>query len=307
MSIFWAERVIQNINDTGVSTYFVDFELQDDNTYQYRWSALINLMQKALVDFAYGIHEWWSVANQDIQEKLVEAARSIYQIKEFQETKRIYEEWNADNDEEKKYLRRGEFGELILHILLRDFHSTIPLLSKIYFKDSYNHTVHGFDAVHIQGSTKTLWLWESKLYTDSKAGIDNLIGDIKTHFQSNYLRSEFSIISKKVRWSNIVDIVDRDFWLNLMNNQTKLQKILNSVTIPLLCTYSSWNFDTYSGTLEGKIKQESKDLKAYFDRKNDHPLKTHLNILLLLFPVRCKKELVKRMHEKLFTIQSLND
>lgn len=306
MSIFWSKRVIQYINDTGFSTYFVDFELQDDGTYQYRWSALINLMQKALVDFAYGIHEWWSVKNEHIQEKLVEAAKSIYQIKEFQEIKRIYEEWGliADNDEEKKYLRRGEFGELILHILLRDFHDTIPLLSKIYFKDSYSHAVHGFDAVHIQESTKSLWLWESKLYTDSRAGIDNLIADIKTHFQSNYLRTEFSIISKKVRWSNIAN---KDYWLNLMSSQTKLQNILNSVTIPLLCTYSSWSFDTYSESLKEKIEEEWKRLKAYFDKKNDHPLKSHLKIILLLFPVKCKKELVKRMHEKLFIIQSLND
>jgi hypothetical protein len=34
-----------------------------------------------------------------------------------------------------KDLARGEFGELILHLLLRDFHDTVPLLSKIYFKD----------------------------------------------------------------------------------------------------------------------------------------------------------------------------
>ncbi|WP_330558188.1 Hachiman antiphage defense system protein HamA [Acutalibacter sp. 1XD8-33] len=32
--------------------------------------------------------------------------------------------------------RRGEFGELILHLLLRDFKNTIPLISKVYFKDS---------------------------------------------------------------------------------------------------------------------------------------------------------------------------
>ena len=35
----------------------------------------------------------------------------------------------------EKYKKRGEFGELILHLILRDFFETVPLLSKIYFKD----------------------------------------------------------------------------------------------------------------------------------------------------------------------------
>lgn len=32
--------------------------------------------------------------------------------------------------------QRGEFGELLLHLILRDFKGTIPLISKVYFKDS---------------------------------------------------------------------------------------------------------------------------------------------------------------------------
>lgn len=49
-----------------------------------------------------------------------------------------------------KYLRRGEFGELILHSVLKYYFETFPLIAKIYFKDSYGHAVHGFDSIHIQ-------------------------------------------------------------------------------------------------------------------------------------------------------------
>ena len=78
-------------------------------------------------------------------------------------------------------------------MLLRDFYDSLPLLSKIYFKDSDGHTVHGFDAVHIapdinDKSKFSLWLGESKLYTNGKAGVKALTKDIEEHFNIKYLR-----------------------------------------------------------------------------------------------------------------------
>jgi hypothetical protein len=88
-----------------------------------------------------------------------------------------------------------------------------------------------------------------------------------------------------------------------------LSDVLRSVTIPLLCTYSSDNFKKYNNeTLSAFIRdyeKEANELKKYFDENNDHPLKTNLNIILLLFPVRCKNELVRRMHEKLEQLQRI--
>ena len=48
-----------------------------------------------------------------------------------------------------------------------------------------------------------------------------------------------------------------------------------------------------------------RELKAYFDSHNKHPLKTSLNIILLLFPIESKKELVTRLHEKLWHMQNM--
>lgn len=91
-SIFGAEKVIkQNINGCDLVTYFVDFELQDDGSYQYRWDTLINLMQTALVEFAYGLHEGPKTPNEKIIDKLVDSAKSIYKIKEYEETRQLYE------------------------------------------------------------------------------------------------------------------------------------------------------------------------------------------------------------------------
>ncbi|ANC11283.1 MULTISPECIES: HamA C-terminal domain-containing protein [Bacillus cereus group] len=312
MSVFGAHKIIQPfISEPNLSTYLVGFDLNDKGETEYRLKELTQLLLNVIPEFSFGFHEGTSTENENLVSKVSEAAKAIYNITEFSEVNNIYMNGNSisDDDIEKKFLRRGEFGELILHLLLREFHSTIPLLSKIYFKDSYGHTVHGFDAIHIQPNTKTLWLGESKLYTDGKKGVSALIGDIMEHFKKDYLDSEFMLVSKKVKHFN--NIPEKNYWLDLLNGSTKLIDQLNSINIPLLCTYSSENFNKYNdetcSAFISEYEKEIRMLQDHFYTQNNHPFKTKLNIILLLFPVKCKVELVKSLHKKLYLMQLLGD
>jgi hypothetical protein len=302
MEKFGADKVItHHISNVDFSTYYVGFDVDDFGISKYRWRPLIDLLIDVIPEFAFGYHEGTKISITKPVSIVREAARAIYKIDCFNEVRNRYLKYNQNiNDLEDKYLKRGEFGELILHLLLRDFHDTIPLLSKIYFKDSYGHTVHGFDAVHIQPDTKTLWLGESKLYSNGQNGIKELINDIKNHFIRDYLDDEFTIVSKKIK--PYTNIPEKDYWLSLLDTKTKLKDQLMAINIPLLCTYTSTNFGKYSEESEKFIEDYENEvvrLKQYFDTHNDHPLKTQLNIILILFPVKCKNELVKRMHKEL--------
>lgn len=299
------------IHDTDLHSYLVGFDVDSTTGEQiYRWEPFIQTILSVIPEFSFGFHEGTATDNTNLINKVIEAAKAIYKIDDFQKVKDIYEnEGGIDDDVEDKFLRRGEFGEVILHMLLREFHETIPLLSKIYFKDSYGHTVHGFDAIHIQEDTGTLWLGESKLYTDGKNGIKALIQDIKEHIQNDYMDSEFMLVSKKIQHSN--HTADLSYWLDLMHKSKKLSEKLTAINIPLLCTYSSENFNIYddenNSEFISEYMREINDLKQHFDDKNDHPLKTRLNIILLLFPVKDKTELVKKLHHKLSLMQALGD
>lgn len=311
MTPFNSQKIItQKINEAELSTFFVGFDINDTGEIQYRIKPLIEKLTHVIHEFAFGFHEGESTDNTEILPKLIEAAQSIYKIGAFQKVKDLCQDGEGLADDiEDKYLRRGEFGELILHLLLRDFHNTIPLLSKVYFKDSFGHAVHGFDAVHIEPNTKTLWLGESKLYKDGKAGIRALIADIEEHFKSDYLNSEFLIISKKLK--HFDNIPEKDYWIDLMNKSTKLVDQLTSINIPLLCTYTCDLFTLHSDEasdafVEDYIK-EMRELKKYFDENNNHPLKSKLNIILVLFPVQNKVELVKGLHKKLSLMQQLGE
>lgn len=288
--------------------YLVGFDLDPSGNYSYRWSPFIQCLLSALHEFAYGFHEGTATDNTETVAKLVEAARSIYKISEFERVKQIYEKGDHIADDlDDKFLRRGEFGELILHVLLRTHHNTIPLLSKIYFKDSLGHAVHGFDCVHVDPITKTLWLGESKLYLDPKRGLKELINDIHSHFTADYLEAEFMLISKKIRLFDNIPLSEE--WQRILSKTTKLKDKFTRINIPLLCTYSCELFNSYSEESHADFKAAYEDkmrqLKKYFDDSYDHPFKDHLNIVVILFPVPSKIELVKRLHHKLSLLQQL--
>lgn len=141
---FNSENIITHkINEIGLSTFLVGFDINDSGISQYRLKPLIQKLCDVIQEFAFGFHEGDSTDNTKTYSKLIEAAQSIYKIDAFQKVKDLYENNGSITDDvEDKFLRRGEFGELILHLLLRDFHNTIPLLSKVYFKDSLGHAVH---------------------------------------------------------------------------------------------------------------------------------------------------------------------
>lgn len=69
----------------------------------------------------------------------------IWGVSYLSDTKKLRIYCSTDVEERKRakielekmpFKNRGEFGEIILHFLLRDFKNTIPLVSKVYFKDS---------------------------------------------------------------------------------------------------------------------------------------------------------------------------
>lgn len=309
MGPFKAHEVIEErVKEQDLCSYLVGFDINDSGVSFYRLDSLVMKILSALHEFAYGFHEGTQTDNTETLSKLIEASRSIYKIDEYQKVKDLYLNSGALTDDVgDKYLRRGEFGELILHLLLRDFHSTVPLLSKIYFKDSVGHTVHGFDAVHIDPINKTLWLGESKLYIDPKKGISELIKDVEEHFKSDYLNSEFSLISKKIRHSQ--NTPEQEYWINTLSSGGKLSDKLHKINIPLLCTYTCDTFTKFDDETSIEFVECYKNkmlmLKKHFDDNYAHPLKCHLNVILMLFPVNNKIELVKKLHQKLSLIQQI--
>lgn len=274
---FKSELVIdEKINEPLLKAYHVGFDKGE-----FRLQPLVDVIRRVIPEFSLGYHCGVNIPLTEIVERLKEAAETVYMT--------------------DKYKTRGEFGELILHLLLRDFHQTIPLISKIYFKDAYDVPAHGFDGVQvtIKGDDKKLWLGESKLYKVGKDGVRELAKDIEKHVNADYLRKEFNLISRKLP----AEMPEIQYWRQLMDRHQKLDAIFSSIVIPMVCTYSSDLFNTHKADTQdffNDFEKECAGLNQEFERLKPA---TDVEIILMLFPVPCKDKLNTELDKRLKAMQ----
>jgi hypothetical protein len=275
---FRSELVIQEaISEAELRAYSVGF---DQN--KFRLQPLVDVICRVIPEYAFGVLDP-ATASSDWVDKLREAAKSVYTT--------------------NKYANRGEFGELILHLLLRDYCGTVPLISKIYFKDTDNATVHGFDAVQVtaNGDDKKLWLGESKFYTDGRSGIAGLMQDLRNHLEADYLRREFALITKKLPRNN----PEIERWRTLLHPHQKLDTIFRSVVIPMVCTYSSDLYSTHFSETEMYLQDFIAECRTLSSDFSSRRITTSCEVVLMLLPVPSKNELCRELHQRLDNMRNI--
>jgi hypothetical protein len=199
----------------------------------------------------------------------------------------------------EKYSKRGEFGEIFLHIALRQIYKSIPAISKIFWKDSVNTTVKGFDAVHVVATDVSLelWLGEVKFYADGKRAISDVATELAVHTGTDYLRNEFMLITNKLdkespHYNKLSLLLDQN---------TSLDEVFDAACIPILITYES---DAVRGSTRSddnykkNLIIEVASLQEKFSEKvppGSLPIRLHLFIL----PIHTKKTLIKILDELL--------
>lgn len=240
-----------------------------------------DLLRRHLISFAYSWSEAQAVNADSAADDLAAAATLVYTT--------------------EKYGRRGEFGELLLHAVIRDVFGGHPAISKIYFKTATNETVKGFDSVHVveAGKELELWLGEVKFYKDVKKAIRDVLEEIVDHFDPGYLRREFLVIYNKIdpQWPHA------DRLKNLLDQNTSLDQIIDSITVPVLLTYESQAVSGHAQLDETYCAALEKEARAAWDywclKTNPPLLDIDLKIRLILVPLREKKELIDSLHERL--------
>ncbi len=138
----------------------------------WRKDQLVDHLFNYLPEFALTHSEFQELSGENIVPKLRKAAGIVYQS--------------------EKYKSRGEFGELLLHAIIRETHNTIPAISKLYYKDGPNDTVKGFDAVHVieKADSLELWLGEVKFYKEINSAITDVVKELHEHIKIRYVKNE---------------------------------------------------------------------------------------------------------------------
>ena len=258
---------------------------------EWRSSQLAEHAMEWLPEFCLTANELKSITSSNALKMIRKAAQSVYQT--------------------DKYKNRGEFGELFLHIILRQIYGSIPAISKIYFKDAVNNTVKGFDAVHIINIKDTkdtkdtfeLWLGEVKFYNNARQAIYDVIGEIQEHTKQDYLKNEKMLLLNKI------DIDPKSPFYPILSKllapNTSLDELFDCACIPILITYDSKTLKKHTKTTkEFNLELEHEVMKVFDDFKNKIsnltiPIKLHV----FLLPLQEKSVLIKKLDEELKRLQ----
>lgn len=269
--------VHSEVDPCGITALCGGFELK-----KWRYSQFAEwLFDEHMLDFALKYSEFNLVEGKTAPKKLREAAKIIFQ---------------TDN------IKSGEFGELLIHGILKEVYNTIPAISKMYFKDGPNEIIKGFDAVHIiaHENELELWLGEVKFYTEFKSAVRDVIAEIEAHFEKDYLRNEFAAVINKI---------DREFpfydkLTKLLDRNTSLDEIFKSICVPVLLTYNSKITSAHKEFNDAYITKILAEIQTHhtdFSNKVRCPVKIHL----FLLPLESKEKLARTLLDKLAAWQKI--
>ncbi|MFK0004298.1 DUF1837 domain-containing protein [Paenarthrobacter sp. NPDC090522] len=244
-----------------------------------------DIFDRHLLDFALTYTEAKSVSSRTALQSIRDAAVSVYTT--------------------DKYRRRGEFGELLLHSALVDFYGAEPAVSKIYYEDSSNDVVKGFDSVHVVADSNgemKIWLGEAKFYSRLDDAMDSVLQDIQAHLATDFLRKEFVFITRKVdaSWPHAQQ------FKGLIARARSLDDISSSIVMPIFLTYDSDAVDTHNVVSNGYIAamtDETAGALLRFESRLAKPMEVEIRLILL--PLKSKARLVDLMHAKLKALQGI--
>jgi hypothetical protein len=250
---------------------------------QWRYEAFSDYIFRWLVEFATPFSDLKQIDHANCLDVVKRAAEAVY---------------TTDN-----YKRRGEFGELILHAILRELFDTEPIANKFFYKSSVNDTVKGFDSVHArvaEDGSLELWFGEVKFYNNYSQAVKAVVGEIVEHVSSDKLREEFVCVGNIVdrNWEHAEEV------LRLFSPNTSLDDVFKVICIPVLLTYESAVVqsareisDQFLALLRGELTRNH----AFFREKLPSiPIK----VLLILLPLDNKRRLVEVLDKKLKGLQS---
>ncbi|MGL4603828.1 MAG: HamA C-terminal domain-containing protein [Iodobacter sp.] len=283
---YFLEVVFHEVNKCGEDLALcAGFERGD-----WRNDQLADHVMEWLPEFALSQSELSEIGHQNAVRITKKAAKLVYQT--------------------EKYGLRGEFGEILLHIAIRQVYKTIPAVSKIYYKTALNETVKGFDAVHVvkKDDGLELWIGETKFYKNVTSAIYDVAKEIVEHLETDYLKSEFMLIKNKID----PDWPEAELLNELLNGNTSLDKVFQRVCIPILLTYESSvvkitnkSDDVYVSSIRKEINECYKKMREklndeYKGRfKEDLPITVHV----ILIPLKDKKALIASLDTRLKAMQ----
>ena len=184
--------------------------------------------------------------------------------------------------------KKGEYGELLLFLILKSFYKAERLVTKVKLRSSVKDQIKGFDCAHFAIDDLgdiSLWLGEVKFYKAFSNAISDIVDEIHEHTSDEYLKNEFSILCPNIEYNNNIEIPDEI--IEYLDGTISLDDV--KIVIPALVTYET--------PLIGKHTLIDDEFKDSFKKQFEAKFKT----------INKKNLSVPKNIEVFFILMPLND
>lgn len=202
----------------------------------------------------------------------------------------------SDRPSEKK----GDYGELLLFLLLEVFYPTQKIITKVRLRSSLSDEIKGFDCAHFsidENNEVCLWLGEAKFHKDFSTAIFQAVKSVNEHITDKSIKDELSILEGN---NSEIDEETRGIIEDYLNSGISLDKM--KFKIPILLTYDSPIVKAHESICDKFIEELKKELEKKYLSIDTKGLKIKPNIELhfILFPL----EAVSNIKEELEIIEN---
>ncbi|AKB07268.1 HamA C-terminal domain-containing protein [Vibrio cholerae] len=251
----------ENLEGVDKHPYHLNYERG-----QYRESDLVKIIRGALPKFALTPEEYKKLVDDDDLDEIYRLAFS-----------RI--------SQAKKNMK-GDYGELLLFLILKSFYGADKLVTKVKLRSSVKDQIKGFDCAHFgidELGNVSLWLGEVKFYKSFSNAVTDIVEEIHQHVTDDYLKNEFSILCPNIEYNNNVEIPEEI--IDYLDGTVTLDDV--KIVIPALVTYESALLKKHSEVDEDFKEAIKKQFEDKFRIINAKEIKIPKNVevFFILLPL----------------------
>lgn len=199
--------------------------------------------------------------------------------------------------------RRGEIGELLLHIIAATEYRAHAFVSRLFYKMRTNDQITGFDSALVTYDAETdeieLWLGEAKFYKDTKDAVGAALASLTGHLEQGFLEETKILIGPKIEPST--PGYEKLQWL--FDDGNTLDEIISRIVVPVLVASDSAAASCYAGCDDTYRKLIIEEYAYVRGRLANSEIAKRVRIVVIYVPLATKDALEAAFSAKIGAFQ----
>lgn len=151
---------------------------------------------------------------------------------------------------------KGDYGELLLFLILEIFESAPKFVTKVKLRSSKKDQIKGYDCAHFtvdDTNNVKLWLGEAKFHQQISGAVEDAIASLESHFTDDFIKDEIDILFDNIVKNSKVDSQYYDLLIPYLRNSKPLDDV--PIHVPVLLTYDSHTIKKGTNHNDGVFKE----------------------------------------------------